>query len=1823
MNATPTAPAAGIAFESMVDLIARRATGRAADADKRLLVFLDDGVNEAGTLSYASLHRDAMALAATLQQTCPRGARALLLYPPGLDFVVAFFGCLYAGLVAVPAYPPKRNQKAARLLSIFEDAAPALILASSAIVERMAGGEQEHDPFASTPIVATDAIDPAMAAHWVRHPVHADDIAFLQYTSGSTSTPKGVMVTHANLIANSAYIEHAFALSAEQTTSVSWLPSYHDMGLIDGILQPIHTGFTGYLIPPPVFFQQPFLWLQAISNYRATHSGGPDFAYSLCARSITPEQRQQLDLGCWTSAYNGAEPVRASTLELFAATFQECGFEPRFYFPCYGMAETTLMVTGVSVDQAPPMCTLDAQALENGLAIDAQAGHSATVRLVSSGHVFADTGVAIADPSSCAPRPDNEIGEIWVSGPSVAAGYWGKQAHSAATFAARLRGAAGGPYLRTGDLGFLRGGELFVTGRLKDLIIIRGRNHYPHDIELAAERSHAGLRPSCNAAFAIDNDGEEQLVIVQEVERTQVRRLDGADLAAHMRQAVMREYGIVPHAIAFLAPGKIFKTSSGKIQRQACRDAYLAGTLDLLALQFDSEAGADAGADTRAGASLRAELRARPLAERERRLSAYFQEVLGRLLELEPLQVDLDASFSELGLDSVGIAQFRQRLQASLGAALAASAMVRGATVRALVVAAAAALSSDDAEDDDAEDDGKNQSPDRDQDHAATAATAAAARRDAPLSRGQQAIWFLHQMQPHDAAYNLALAVDIGSELDPACLHAAFEAVVARHDALRTRIVMLDGQARQRVDPGTPADIALLDAGDWSDATLEQAIDAASHAPFDLAGGSLFRVRLYARSAQQHSLLIVAHHIVMDFRSIEIILDELTTAYAAGKAGRAPVWRRLQRQHVDFARWQQRMLDSDAARRHSGYWKEQLAGMQPALALPLDRPKRADAHPDGHVLRLPFGAALSGAVKNFAKQHGVTAYTLLLALFKVQLHRYTGQTEIAVGSSVDARPDAQFANTVGYLVNQVVIRSAIAGDTAFRDVLARVDATCQAAWDHQDLPFSTLVEQLSPERGNSRSPLFDVMFGFLRAPTLAGLGGLAAQREGSTTRLGGLALHSRRLERHAAQFDLMLTIIDGGASLTACWEYERQLFDTSTIERMHGHFLTLLQAVISEPGCPVGRLALLTTPERVQLLEHFNPAPTPYPQDRVASQFFEQHAARSPFAIAVEAQGTSMSYQELDRRADTLARYLRGAGAGPDSLVGICVRRKPAMVVAMLAVLKSGAAYVPLDPAQPQDRLDYMVDDAGLAILLTEASLCARFPDGGRKVLRLDADWDEIASQAGGPPLPAPAPDSLAYVMYTSGSTGQPKGVMVTHAGLMNYLSWAIQAYAMEQGCGAPVNSSFSFDATVTSLLAPLLTGAKVVLIAEDDEIAALAQALRGPERFSLVKITPAHLEILKSYFPPGSASVSTKAFVVGGEALALSTVSYWREHSPDTRVVNEYGPTETVVGCCVYDVIDPRQLSGNVPIGRPIANTRMYILDPHCQLAPLGMVGEVYIGGAGVARGYLKRPTLTAERFIHDPFSTLPDARMYRTGDLARWMPDGNMDYIGRNDSQVKIRGFRIELGEIESVLLGHPAVHEAAVTVHLGANGNKQLVAHLVCPEMPLVDRQARLQAHVAGKLPKYMVPSNWLFMEHLPLTPNGKIDRQRLSTPGAHVLGNGSGARIAPSTHVQQQIAQVWEELLGLSGVGVNDNFFDVGGHSLLAAQVHQRLCTLFGDGLTIVDIYRYPTIHGLAQHVSHSAAETPPPAASQLRGQQRRDQVNARRASMGARGQRAKE
>ncbi|MBR8840829.1 MAG: amino acid adenylation domain-containing protein, partial [Stigonema ocellatum SAG 48.90 = DSM 106950] len=718
------------------------------------------------------------------------------------------------------------------------------------------------------------------------------------------------------------------------------------------------------------------------------------------------------------------------------------------------------------------------------------------------------------------------------------------------------------------------------------------------------------------------------------------------------------------------------------------------------------------------------------------------------------------------------------------------------------------------------------------------------------------------------------------------------------------------------------------------------------------------------------------------------------------------------------------------------------------------------------------------------------------------------------------------------------------------------------AYAHQDVPFEQVVEALQPERNLSHSPLFQVMFVFQNAPM--------GQLE-----LPGVTLNPMLFESVTAKFDLTLSMWETQLGLTGWWEYNTDLFERETITRMTGHFHTLLTEIVAHPQQPISQLNLLTEPERHQLLVEWNHTQQEFPADCI-HQLFEAQVQRTPDAVAVVMEHHYLTYAQLNSRANQLANHLQQMGVAPDTLVGICLERSVEMVVGLLGILKAGGAYVPLDPEYPQERLAYMLNDSQVPVLLTQTKLLDLLPDH-EQVICLDTDWLLISSQSESNPVSGVKSSDLAYVIYTSGSTGMPKGTMILHQGVVNYLNWCTKAYTVSEGTGAPVQSSIAFDATITSLFSPLLVGQKVLLLPQKQEIEALSAVLSSQSDFSLVKLTPAHLELLAQLLSAQIAAKSTKALVIGGEALLGKSLSFWHKYAPNTRLFNEYGPTETVVGCCVYEVTQTTSLSQAIPIGRPIANTQLYILDQFGQPVPVGVRGELYIGGVGVARGYLNRPDLTAEKFILNPFqhSSAGD-RLYKTGDIARYLKDGNIEYLGRIDNQVKIRGFRIELGEIEVVLAQHPQVRETTVIAREDEPGNKRLVAYVVpSHEAPTT---SELRHFLLEWLPDYMVPHVFVMLPALPLTPNGKVDRRYLPIPEPSQR-NLAAKFVPPRIPSEEILATIWSQVLGREQVGIHDNFFELGGDSILSIQIIARAHQA-GLQLTLTQLFQYKTIAELA-------------------------------------------
>ena len=752
-------------------------------------------------------------------------------------------------------------------------------------------------------------------------------------------------------------------------------------------------------------------------------------------------------------------------------------------------------------------------------------------------------------------------------------------------------------------------------------------------------------------------------------------------------------------------------------------------------------------------------------------------------------------------------------------------------------------------------------------------------------------------------------------------------------------------------------------------------------------------------------------------------MNELKTLYPTERSGTEANLAPLELRYTDYVRWQSEMLAGPDGERCWAYWQKQLSGPLPVLNLPTDRPRPPVQSHRGASRTLQLDAGLTRKLQALGESQGASLFVTLLAAFQVLLSRTSSQDDLIVGSPVAGRNHPGLAEVVGYFVNPLPIRANLSGRSTFQSFLGQVREAVLDGLEHQEYPFSLLVDRLQPARDPSRSPLFQVMFVYQKAQRLdkEGLTGFALREAGPRMSLGEFLLEAMALEQRTAQFDLTMMAAQDEGRVVASLAYNTDLFDAATIDRMLGYYRTLLEGVVAHPDRPLATLPLLPESERRRVLVDWN-ATAERSQEVPFHQLFEAQADRTPEAVAVTCGDRSLTYRALDARANQLAHHLRELGVGPDVRVALCVARSPEMVVGLLGILKASGAYVPLDPTYPPERLRWMLTDSGAPVLLTQQPLLERLPSHSAAVVCLDRDGETLARNPTRRPVGGASAGNLAYVIYTSGSTGHPKGVMIEQRGLSNYLTWAIRAYDVAAGRGAPVHSSISFDLTITGLLAPLLVGGRIALLGEELGIEALPEALRRESDYSLVKITPAHLQLLAQQVAPAEAIGRTRAFIIGGEQLTGEQMAFWQEHAPDTLLVNEYGPTETVVGCCVYRVGRDERFGGAVPIGRPIANTRLYVLDRHLEPVPVGVAGELYIGGVGVARGYLNRPRLTAEAFLPDPFGDEPGARLYRTGDRCRWRADGNLEYLGRVDHQVKVRGYRIELGEIEASLVRAP---------------------------------------------------------------------------------------------------------------------------------------------------------------------------------------------------------
>jgi amino acid adenylation domain-containing protein len=1740
---------------TLVDLLRYRAINQSEKVGYR---FLLDGENVGGYLSYGELDRQASVIASELDSLGVRGERALLLYPPGLEFIAAFFGCLYAGVIAVPLYPPLGNRYQNRIQGILADAMATVALTTQLIFSEIERRFAQIPELKALHWLLTDQVSNHQTLEWQPRAIGSNTLAYLQYTSGSTSTPKGVMISHDNVLHNSKCIQQAFELTPD-SLSVSWLPHFHDMGLIDGIIQPLYTGYPGILMPPVSFLQQPMRWLQAISRYRATHCGGPNFAYELCVDKITPEKRSTLDLRCWRSAYNGAESVRKLTIERFTEAFKSCGFQASSFYPCYGLAEATLMVSGGLVKDEPVYTQVQADSLEKNQIVEVTHPGEKVIDLVGCGRSVSDTKIVIANPQSQTRCPSNEVGEIWVSSLSVAQGYWNRPDQTEKTYKAYLKDTSDGPFLCTGDLGFLRDGELFVTGRIKDMVIIRGRNHYPQDIELTVENSHSALRAGCGAAFAVLTEGVERLVIVHEVERSYLRQLDVEAVVRAIRSAVAQQHDLFVYAVVLLRTGKLPKTSSGKIQRQICRRNFQAGLLDEVGrrvVENWDELSGEVGLT-------REELLAIEPSERIHRLVDYLHSSVCLVLKVPKSQVDKQQPLSQLGLDSLMVIELKHLLETDLGVILSVGDFLLGKSLTQLGQQVLGLLNNSSAQ------------------ISAAVISTSEQLTEYPLSHNQHALWLLHQLAPDSAAYNIFFAVRILSNLDVVAFKQVFQILSQRHPALRTTFTTINGQPVQRIHEHLEVTFEVTDASVWTQDELNERLVESAHHMFDLEHEPLMRVSLFRRGSQEDILLFTVHHIISDFWSLEILIDEFICLYKKKKFDTGNSLPPIKWQYADYVVWQKNMLAGSEGERLWYYWQKQLVGELPVLNLPTDRPRQRVQTYRGATHTFKLDQELTQLLKGVAQAEEATLYMVLLATLFVLLYRYTGVEDILVGSPAAGRSKPVLASVVGYFVTTVVLRSNLSGNPKFKEFLAQVRQTVLGALEHQDYPFPLLVERLNPERDPSYSPLFQVMFAFHKPSDLPELSALASGEAGTQINLGELQLESLGLETHVAQFDLTLMIVELDDRLTARWQYNTDLFEPATISRMAEHFLSLLQGIVTNLEQHLGELPLLTANEKQQLLVEWNNTQPDYPHNKCIHHLFEEQVEQNPSAVAAVFDNAQITYHDLNCRANQLAHHLQKLGVEPEVLVAVYLERSLEMLIALLAILKAGGAYMPLDPSLPQQRLAFMLADSTASVLLTHFHLVNTLPQHTASVVCLEQDWERISRHQRCNLKTQLQPQALAYIIYTSGSTGQPKGVAIEHCSVVNFLS-AMQQQRMCKAEDTLLSvTTLSFDIAVLELFLPLVVGAKVVVVSREvaTDSEQLLQQLSDSDA-TIMQATPATWQMLYAAVWQGSPQLT---ILCGGDALSWQLAQQLRQQNAE--VWNLYGPTETTIWSIIHQVDDRK---GEVPIGRPIRNTQIYLLDSNLQPVPIGVVGELYIGGDGLARGYLNRPELSAQKFIPNPHNksqlktqNSKASRLYKTGDLARYLADGNIEFIGRIDNQIKIRGNRVELEEIEAVVCQHPEVVQAVVIAREDTRADKRLVAYIVSNQQQ-VPSSNELRDFLKAQLPNYMIPSAFVILDALPLTPNGKINRCALPTPDTSE-GSSVSVFVTPRNSTEELLAQLWAEVLGVKLVSIDDNFFDLGGHSLLIVNVHHKVKEIFNSNISLIDLFKYPTISALARYI----------------------------------------
>jgi amino acid adenylation domain-containing protein len=1546
----------------------------------------------------------------------------LLLYPQGLDYIAAFFACLYAGVVAVPTYPPRRNRPDPRLTAIAIDAQATLILTTSEILSDIAPRLAHTPELKNQQWLATDNLADESANVWQTPEIDSETLAFLQYTSGSTGTPKGVMVNHGNLLHNSEYIKQAFELSSD-SVSVTWLPNFHDMGLIDGIIQPLYTGFLGVIMPSVSFIQHPLRWLQAISRYKATHCGGPNFGYELCVRKITQTQRKNIDLSSWSSAYNGAEPIRGETLELFTEAFKSCGFRANFFYPCYGMAETTLMVSGGQVKDAPVFYAFQAKALEKNKIVEASEQTEKKVSFVGCGRSWLDTKIIIANPDSLTQCSDNEVGEIWVSGRSIAQGYWKRPHETKQTFHAYLADTGEGPFLRTGDLGFLKDGELFVTGRLKDLIIIRGQNYYPQDIELTVEKSHKALNAGGGAAFSVEKEGEERLIIVQEVQRTYLRKLNSKEVLEAIRQAVFEQHELPIYAILLLKPGQLPKTSSGKVQRRACREPFLAESFKIVGKWQPDISIPPASAKI---LQLLQQLKnAASLEEYRALLPTYLQEQVAVICQLDINQIDHTKNLIQIGLDSLMAAELGNRLMNDLNVNIPVVEFLENASIENLVEQVAeqwqktrAAINID--------------TPSQTASVFLSAIVSAPEQRyqPFPLTDIQQAYWMGRggTFELGNVSTHIYLELDChGLNLER--LNEAWQTLIDRHDMLRM-VVLPTGQ-QHILEQVSPYQIALVDLHGQAPVTtqLEKIRQQMSHQVLPADQWPLFEIRATRLDEQRTRLHLSFDALMIDAWSLHCLVKEWSQLYQNPQLALTP----LELSFRDYILTEQAWQETELYQRSLDYWFNRLDTLPPAPELPLAQNPATLTQPRFKRHTAQLDPKSWQRLKQRALEAGLTPSGVLFAAFSDILTVWSKQPQFTLNLTHFNRwpINTQINDIIGDFTSLLLLEINNSTPDTFVARGMRLQRQLWQDFEHRDVSGVRVLRELTRQQSGTQKASMPIVFTSTLALT-------ASEQEDFLAFQFGEVVYSIT---QTPQVWLDHQVLEQGGALVFNWDAIEDLFPEGMLDDMFDAYCRFLrQLARSESAWLETSTRALVPPRQLSQRAAVNATQAPVSDELLHTLFIAQVQARGHEYAVISSQRT-LTYLELFQFTNQVGRKLRQLGASPNTLVAVVMEKGWEQVVGVLGILMSGAAYLPIDPELPKERQWYLLEHGEVKLVLTQSQFNQdlAWPEGLQRLCLDNEDFSEIT---GSFDESVQKPTDLAYVIFTSGSTGQPKGVMIDHRGAVNTLKDINQRFGV--GCQDRVLalSALNFDLSVYDIFGILAAGGTVVM--PDADLAkepAHWLELMNQHHVTVWNTVPALMQMLVDYVGEQSQTIPSKLrlSLMSGDWIPLDLPERVKALWPQTQVISLGGATEASIWSIYYPIetIDPTWKS--IPYGKPLLNQTFQVFNELMEPCPIWVPGQLYIGGIGLALGYWRDEEKTRNSFIIHPHT---QERLYKTGDLGRYLPDGNIEFLGREDFQVKIRGYRIELGEIESALKQHPGVEDAVVSTE----ENKHLVAYVV---------------------------------------------------------------------------------------------------------------------------------------------------------------------------------